>query len=79
MRLSYSVNPACFRRCVVILKIIIMTKVKWLIGLFASLVIINTANFKIPKGEVAGTELIQFKSTINNQDTNCILNYHLLR
>jgi len=45
-----------------------MTNIKWLIGLLSSFVLINTANSQIPKGEVVGAELIQFKSTINNQD-----------
>jgi uncharacterized protein len=51
-----------------ILKIIIMSNIKWLIGILSSFVLINTANCQIPKGEVAGAELIEFKSTINSQD-----------
>jgi predicted alpha/beta superfamily hydrolase len=45
----------------------IMTNIKLLIGLLFSFVFINTANSQIPKGEMAGTELIAFKSAINNQ------------
>jgi len=49
-------------------KTVIMTNVKLLIGLLSCFLSYNTASAQIPKGEVAGAELIQFKSSVNNRD-----------
>lgn len=45
-----------------------MANIKWLIGFLSSFFIINTTYSQIPKGGMDGTELIQFKSAINNHD-----------